>query len=135
MSTNPAAAQARRAILLVDDDPRVIKAWRNVFERANFRVEVSYQQGFTLVCGTDRADLILMDVNMPQIDGVALSQALQTPWPGERRRPPLYLFSSLPEDDLAHLVGKANAEGYISKLWPVARVLEQVRRILERRPV
>src|SRR5438270_14084563 len=65
-------ASGKESILVVDDDPSVLRYTRDVLEMAHYRVE-------TASCGTEavgrlqggaKPDLILLDMAMPQMDGL-----------------------------------------------------------------
>jgi two-component system, NtrC family, response regulator AtoC len=65
-------ASGKESILVVDDDPSVLQYTRGLLEMAHYRVE-------TASCGTEavgrlqggeKPDLILLDMSMPQMDGL-----------------------------------------------------------------
>ena len=58
------------SVLLVDDDPRMLVLGRKVLERQGYRVVVA-ANGTEAAAAVDeeRFDVVLMDLEMPQVDG------------------------------------------------------------------
>ena len=75
----------------------------------------------------DAADLVLMDVDMPEAFGDDVTTWLL----GEGLRAPVYLLSNLPEDQLARRALESGARGYISKGLGLDAVVARVHAILE----
>jgi DNA-binding NarL/FixJ family response regulator len=105
-------------VLLVDDEP--------LFRRAVAAV-VRETDGFTVVAevGTGEAaveaarrlhpDLVLMDVNLPGIDGVEATRRVLADAPAEAPRPVVLLLSTYDDDVGADLVAECGAAGYLTK--------------------
>ena len=57
-------------ILLVDDDRQVVRFLKKALERVGYRVSAttSGRDALTLIA-TDRPDLLILDLNMPEPDG------------------------------------------------------------------
>jgi CheY-like chemotaxis protein len=66
-------------ILLVDDEEDLISSYKTKLERSGFRVVTASngQEGVATATAT-HPDLILMDVKMPVMDGVAAQQKLKS---------------------------------------------------------
>jgi len=71
-------AKPAQTVLIVDDDPSICEALRALFEQAGFEVRTAPngREALRSVSG-DRPDLILMDYQMPEMDGVAACEALK----------------------------------------------------------
>lgn len=65
-------------ILIVDDEPDIISFYKTKLERSGFRV-ISASDGAqgVRIATAEHPDLILMDVKMPVMDGVAAQQKLR----------------------------------------------------------
>ncbi len=65
-------------ILIADDEPEVISFYKTKLERSGFRI-LTASNGVEAVdiATKERPDLVLMDVKMPQMDGVAAQQKLR----------------------------------------------------------
>jgi two-component system, chemotaxis family, chemotaxis protein CheY len=67
-----------KRILVVDDAGLVRRYYRSALEMAGFEVAEAFNglEALELLLG-DRFDLVIVDVNMPQMDGVSFLQALR----------------------------------------------------------
>jgi len=58
------------AVLLVDDDPRMQELGRKVLERQGYRVVLAADGAeAAAAAATERVDVVLMDLEMPTVDG------------------------------------------------------------------
>jgi two-component system, sensor histidine kinase and response regulator len=58
------------SVLLVDDDPRMQVLGRKVLERQGYRVVVAADGNEAAIAAdTERFDVVLMDLEMPRVDG------------------------------------------------------------------
>jgi DNA-binding response OmpR family regulator len=115
-----------RRILLVDDSALIRDVAAQALVAAGY--EVTVRAGFDelLEHGLDGFDLILMDVQMPELYGDDVAFTLR----GERGvTTPIYLFSSLTEPELEKLAADAGIDGYIPKGAGMAELVVRVRAI------
>ncbi|MDQ1435914.1 MAG: hypothetical protein QOF59_2730 [Actinomycetota bacterium] len=79
-STRPVAESSREdaRILIVDDDPNALRIIDRVLERGGFwRVESANGGRQALATmRTNRPDVLVLDVNMPDVDGLSMLRAL-----------------------------------------------------------
>jgi DNA-binding response OmpR family regulator len=70
-------AMAKR-VLVVDDEPNIVMSLRFLMEREGLEVEVA-STGQAAVAALDRtpADLVLLDVMMPELDGFEVCQRIR----------------------------------------------------------
>ncbi len=117
-----------KRILMMDDSALFLDATRAALEAA----------GYAVVCANDLAeldrvrqagavDLVLMDVQMPEVFGDDVALALRHSYGIDV---PMYLLSSLDDADLADRVKWADIEGFISKNRGLEALVDEVRRIL-----
>jgi two-component system chemotaxis response regulator CheY len=65
--------RAQFTILIVDDDSLIREAYRNIFDLAGFSVaEASNGADALIWCLKETADIILLDLEMPVMDGWSL---------------------------------------------------------------
>jgi len=118
--------EAKR-ILLVDDSSLIRASAAQVLESAGYDVTVRAAFDELLEHGIDGFDLILMDVQMPELYGDDVAFTLR----GQRGvTTPIYLFSSIEESELATLAKDAGVDGYIPKSAGLDDLVVRVRRIL-----
>jgi two-component system response regulator ChvI len=118
----------KQTIALVDDD-------RNILISVQMTLE---QEGFTVVTYTDGesalqallhkpADLAVLDIKMPRMDGMELLQKLRA----RSAMPVIFLTSK--DDELDELMGlRLGADDYITKPFSQRLLLERIRALLRR---
>jgi CheY-like chemotaxis protein len=114
-----------RTVLVVDDDPAIADALRALFERAGLVVRTAKNGREALeMVKAERPHLILMDYQMPEMDGVAACEALKgNP---ETRRIPV-LLATRSQVDLAALT---YADGFLVKPYRQDVLFSLVRKLL-----
>ena len=67
-----------KRVLVVDDEPNIVMSLRFLMEREGFEVEVAPTGEAALAALDDRpADLVLLDVMMPELDGFEVCQRIR----------------------------------------------------------
>lgn len=118
---------AAKRILLVDDSPLIRESSAQALNAAGYEVTVRGAFDELIEHGLDGFDLILMDVQMPELYGDDVAFTLR----GERGvTTPIYLFSSIDVDELAGLADDAGVAGYISKNAGLEHLVARVNEIL-----
>lgn len=116
-----------KRILMVDDSPLILAAARHGLTEAGYEVETRDGVEDLGARGSTGFDLILMDVQMPELYGDDVASVLRI----ERSiKTPIYLFSTLPVEELAERAREAKVDGFISKDLGVDNLVAEVRRIL-----
>jgi two-component system chemotaxis response regulator CheY len=102
-------------ILLVDDSPTILLSLKTVLGKAGYAVETANdgQQGLDRLSGGLRPQLIISDVNMPRLDGLAFVKALRA-LPGLRFVPVLMLTTETEQAKRA-AAKAAGATGWLVK--------------------
>jgi DNA-binding NarL/FixJ family response regulator len=101
-------------VLLVDDQAPFLHAMRAVVEETDgFEVVGEASSGEESVMAADELlpDVVLMDVNLPGIDGVEATRRLR----GRPAPPVVILLSTYDEDAGAHFVAESGAVAYVTK--------------------
>jgi len=99
-------------IVIVDDDPSFLATVRLLLEAEGFVVvgeALSGLDGIALATELD-PDLVLVDVNLPDIDGFEVVERL-----AQESAPPVVLTSIRSADDFGNLVQRSRARGFIAK--------------------
>lgn len=116
-----------KRILLIDDSPVIQAAASHALTEVGFEVSTRSTFDELMSQPIDGFDLILMDVQMPELYGDDVAMVLRS----ERGvLTPIYLFSTLDASDLAERAAAARVDGYISKSLGMEHVLERVNAIL-----
>jgi len=130
VETTYPSRSTRRSILVVDDALTVRELQRSILERAGFEVRVATDGNQAMSnLAERRCDLVLTDIEMPNMDGFALTEAIRA-HPSLANIPVLILSSRSSDSDRARGL-EVGADGYIVKSgFDEAGLLTAVNRLL-----
>ncbi len=115
-------------ILIVDDDPQILRVVGEALRRKGYTVETASDG----VHGLKRAraeefDLIILDVLLPKIDGLQVCTELR-----KSHNTPILMLSGL-DDDVDKILGlEMGADDYLTKPFSSKELLARVRALLRR---
>jgi two-component system response regulator ChvI len=115
-------------IALVDDDRNILTSVSMVLETEGFKV-VTYRDGAEALRGltAEPADLAILDIKMPRMDGIELLQRLR-----EKSAMPV-IFLTSKDDEVDELLGlRMGADDYIKKPFSQRLLIERVRAVFRR---
>src|SRR5258708_33165895 len=116
-------ARHARPILIVDDDHEILAAERQVLADEGFAVREAHDGAEALVAmGEDPPAMIVLDVNMPGIDGPPVARELRF----RLKHVPLIILTAAP--DPKHQADPCNAEAYLAQPFHAEELLKLVRR-------
>ncbi len=119
-------------ILYVEDNPDNRMLVRRVLLAENYKLIEAMNAGEALdVLKTARPNLILMDINMPDMDGYTLTAKIKS-MPGFERVPILALTANVMRGDKEKTL-EAGCDGYIQKPLDVDQLTREIERFLARR--
>lgn len=125
MTERSAGSEAPVRVLLVDDDDLVRRALRRVLGRAGFTVEEAADGARAVeAVGPDRFDVIVSDINMPNLDGIAMLAAVRD----RDLDLPVVLVTAMPQIETATRAVEFGAFRYLIKPVDPAELLQVVRR-------
>lgn len=117
-------------IAIIEDDPVINQMYRMKFEADGFDVQVASdgQRGVQLV-KEFQPDIILLDIQMPQMDGAeALTEMRKHDW---GVNVPVLILTNLGEEEAPAALKKLNVTSYIVKADLTPRqVVERVKQTL-----
>ena len=113
-------------VVIADDQPLVRTGLRTVLEvEEDIAVVGEAQDGGQAVdlCTTERADVVLMDVRMPRVDGLAAARRLQEL--GSRTR--VIVLTTFDHDEYVYEALRAGASGFLLKDATAAELVSAIR--------
>jgi two-component system alkaline phosphatase synthesis response regulator PhoP len=115
-------------ILVVDDDPGIVKLVRAYLEQVGFEVAVAYDGKKAMqIARNDRPDLVILDLMLPEMDGWDVCRALRK----ESDVPIIMLTARVEESD--KLIGlELGADDYVTKPFSPRELVARVRSVLRR---
>jgi len=117
-----------QTILVVDDEPQIVRLVRAYLEQAGFRVVTAPDGQEALhVARHEKPDLVVLDVLMPRMDGLEFTRHIRR----ERDVPIIMLTARAEETD--RIVGlELGADDYVTKPFSPREVVARVRAVLRR---
>ncbi len=129
------SARSPLRVLLAEDNQINRIFLRSVFEENGHRVETveNGQQALDVLRETadeeDRFNLVLMDIQMPVMDGIEAIRAIRR-MEGEPGRVPVIALTAFAAKEDEHRFRELGADGYISKPVDFERLADEIRRVL-----
>jgi two-component system KDP operon response regulator KdpE len=118
-------------VLLVEDEPQIRRFVRLALEEEGWNVQESVTMGRGLIdAGTRRPDLVILDLGLPDGDGVDLIADLRK-W---SQVPVIVLSARVSEEEKIRALD-AGADDYLTKPFGVGELLARVRAMARRRRV
>jgi two-component system KDP operon response regulator KdpE len=116
------------SILMVDDDPHVVRSLRAALESHGYRVRTAVNGPTALAeCASQRPDVVLLDLALPGLDGVEVCRRLRN-W----SRVPIVVLSARVLESQKVLALDAGADDYVTKPFGTEELLARIRAALRR---
>jgi DNA-binding response OmpR family regulator len=117
-----------QTILVVDDEPEIVKLVRAYLEGAGYRVATAKDgREALLVTRHEKPDLIILDLTMPEMDGIEFTRRLRQ----EKNTPIIMLTARVEETD--RIIGlELGADDYVTKPFSPREIVSRVRAVLRR---
>ncbi|GGX01719.1 response regulator [Streptomyces chryseus] len=117
--------------VIIVDDQAMVRAGFAALLSAQSDIDVvgeapDGRQGIE-VSRTTHPDVVLMDVRMPEMDGLAAARELLDPPPGVVHRPKVLMLTTFDVDDYVYEALRAGASGFLLKDAPPADLISAVR--------
>jgi DNA-binding response OmpR family regulator len=120
-----------RRVLVVDDEPNIVMSLRFLMEREGFEVEVVPTGEAALkALGRGPADLVLLDVMMPALDGFEVCQRIRSnpAWANTR-----IIMLTAKGREIERDKGLAlGADTYVTKPFSTSELVAEVKRMLDK---
>ena len=124
LARSPAVKKDPRPVLIVDDDPDILEAERQILADHGYQV-VSARDGAEAQRAVNAGPLpsvIVLDIQMPGLDGPSFARHLRQ----QLRHVPLVVVTAAP--DPRREADRCNAEAYLPKPFDADELLETIGR-------
>jgi len=124
----------KKKVLIVDDDKIVLDSCKRVLEAEQLKVTlVSNAQDAIEQLEKKYFDLMVMDVKMPEKDGVYILKKIREKWPlDDWPELPILVMSGYPTSDTIQELKKRGAREFIPKPFTPDELLAAVQNVLKR---
>jgi len=123
---------SKATILYVEDNPDNRTLVRRILMAQDYSLLEAVDGSDALkILRNEQPDLILMDINMPDMDGYTLTAKIKS-MPGFERVPILALTANVMRGDKERTL-EAGCDGYIQKPLDIDQLIREVERFLSRR--
>ena len=115
-------------ILVVDDEPKIVRLARDYLEKNGFRVVTAADgQSALTIARREKPDLVILDLMLPQIDGREVCRILR-----RESDVPIIMLTALSEE-IDQVTGlEIGADDYITKPFSVRALVARTRALLRR---
>ena len=121
----------KRRILIVEDEPSIMDAIQYALETDGFET-VCFSSGLPLLSylSTESADLLVLDIGLPDINGLELCKEIR------KTHPIPIIFLTARTDEIDRVVGlEIGADDYITKPFSPRELGARVKAVLRRTPI
>lgn len=115
-------------ILIIEDEPELVRVLRAYLEKSGFQVESAYRGDTGLSLWQHKhPDLVILDLNLPGMDGLDVAREIRR----QGNTPIIMLTARVEESD--QLIGlELGADDYVTKPFSPRLVVARVRALLRR---
>lgn len=117
-------------ILIVDDEAANVRLLETLLDLSEYKNLISTQEPRDTLelCKTKAIDLVLLDINMPHMDGYEVMEQLKTLG---AEQPVVLVLSAQTERDYRHQALDSLALDYVAKPFDTHELLSRIRNLLE----
>lgn len=110
-------------ILLIDDEPQILRALKTILGSAHFRVisAVTGEEGIALAA-TQSPDVIILDLSLPDLDGIQVCEQIR-----EWSKTPIIVLSVRDGERDKVLALDKGADDYLTKPFNIEELLARIR--------
>ncbi len=132
MRDSTPTSERRHRILVIDDKPEIAELLRaDCRDKPYDILYASGGESGLRMAAAERPDLILLDLRMPDIDGITVARTLKSD--AMTRNIPVILLTAVRDVDAKVKAFEAGAEDYVQKPWVWEEIDARIAAILRRR--
>ena len=125
----PAHSDTRPVVLIVDDDAGIRDALRFALDESYAVLDAPHGRSALDIVRTERVDLVLLDILMPEVDGLEILQELKALEPDL----PVIMLTAVKTVRTTVAAMKLGASDYVTKPFQEDELLAAIRQALEQR--
>ena len=112
MTETPAPTSARRRVVIAEDEALIRMDLAEMLDEEGYDVIAAVDDGEQAIARTEelRPDLVILDVKMPRLDGIAAAQRIAS-----QRIAPVVMLTAFSQRDLVESARDAGAMAYLVK--------------------
>ena len=111
----------RQKLLIVDDEQGIVEMMKSYFER-QYDVLTAYNGREAMVRAAQKPDLILLDINMPGMDGLEVLRRIKSGQPGLK----VVMLSALSQESNVRQALQYGADAFVVKPFQPECLLERI---------
>jgi DNA-binding response OmpR family regulator len=117
-----------KTILVVDDEPKIVKLVRDYLERAGFGVRVAAEgRSAVALARAEKPDLVILDLGLPQMDGLDVTRELR-----RVSNVPIIMLTGRSEESDKLIGLELGADDYVTKPFSPKELVARVRVLFRR---
>jgi two-component system phosphate regulon response regulator PhoB len=131
MTENSSQNSKHHSLLLVDDDPEILKLLQVKLKGQPFKIFTAVEGETAMsIVHTERPDLIVLDVNLPGLSGLEICRALKAD--KNTREIPIIMLSARGEEIDRVLGLEFGADDYVTKPFSPQELILRINNVLKR---
>ncbi len=129
--TAAAPAQARKKILLVDDEAAIVQSLRYNLERNGYLVAVAGDgRSAVALAASEQPDLVILDIMLPLLDGIEACKEIR-----KTSSVPIIMLTAKDQEFDKVLALELGADDYVTKPFSLGEIIARVKARLRRQEV
>ena len=127
-NARPSTMRAMARILVVDDEPKIVRLVRDYLEHGGFEVVVARDGREALMrARSERPDLVVLDLGLPGLDGLDVTRSLR-----RDSGVPLIMLTARDSETDKVLGLELGADDYVTKPFSPRELVARIRAVLRR---